>query len=365
MNKKHLIYTILAMLLMASQPSFAMGQKLVFYGAKLLGAGTGIGLASKVVYEEYNDYINFNNKLSKTGNVGYSLRQEEREDLGINESDNSVSDNIEEFLRKKLGEVGVPNANNVYISSGDQWASIYDKALIVDKKEIDDLDFALRYRLPLSEAYKKALNKRSQLDDTKDVDKHINIVKKQMNEFDKSIGLVSMTASHEAKHMINEDSKKSAHIVLASACGIQALSSTISGAVNKIFSIQKPKTWPKVLLRSSGAIVSIVPKLVLLDLIDQKYHRYQEAGADEFACKKAQSIDELKAYSDFFVRAEDKLKRMVPVVPGESETERMNRLRSEYAFLDRGHPYPADRVKNVQKHIDQWKEEHNNTVEKN
>ena len=352
MNRKYVICTVLTMLLTVFQPSFGMSQKFVFYGAKLLGAGTGVGLGFKALYEEYSDCFNFNNKLSKTGNVGYSLRQEEREIFDISEVDSSVSIEGQEFLRKKLAEVGVPNAHDVYIASGNQWGSVYDKALIVDRNEMFDLEWALRDKPSYSEVHKELLNLRSRLNDTKDVDNHINILKKRMDEFDNSIGLVSMTASHEAKHMINGDRKKSAYVTLASACGIQVLSSTISGAVNKIFNIQRPKTWSKTLLRSSGSIVSIVPKLILLDLIEQKYHRYQEAGADEFACQKAQSVDELKAYRDFFVRYEDKLERMVPVVAGESEAERMNNLRNEYAFIDRDHPYPADRVANIQKHID-------------
>lgn len=357
-NKKVLQYSLLILPLGLFAPSFGMSQKLVFYGAKVVGIGTALTVGAKATYDAHKDLISFNDKFSTTGDIASSLSAEEVEEYGLDRNYDPLSPAAEKFIRNKLGQVGIANAQNVPIVVGNQYGAIYDKALIVDSSEVSDLERALDWSPKYLESYEQLLSIRSKAEADKDdgkvkeAESHLYTLKKELLTMSREAGLVSMSVGHEAKHMLSNDGKNSIHMPLLYACGVQACSSSISLAFNKIFKIQRPQTWPKLLLRSSGTVASIVPKLVLMSLIDQKYHRCKEAQADEFACEKAETIIELNSYRDFFLAEEDALKRAFPIMPGQSEKDRMKSLRSAYASIDQDHPYPGDRAADIQKHID-------------
>jgi hypothetical protein len=390
MNKKYCIYSALMMLLMASQPAFSMGggKKLVFSAAKALGAGTGIGLGLAVANKSYNDRNNFNRKLDESGSVRNSLPQEAQQEffLGSLIPEIPVPIEVEQFARKRMEELSVPNARSMKVMCipfGSSWGAINDKALCVGMNDTMELKRALQNKLLLVERYNNCLEVRSQLEHNiikrekkrilSDLDRLIDEQEKNTlmefdrflveakNEIDRSSRVIAretMILGHEAWHIINEDTKKLNYALGTIPVGVQVVSSAISRTFNKIFGIKDPKTWFRTILRSSAAVGSIVPKLLLAGIGRIAYDRHVEANADEFACKNAQSLEQLEEFRSFFQRIEDDVEKKVPNHKDLSEASRKWQLKLAYFIKDPNHPYPGDRVKDVQKHIDQWKKDH-------
>jgi len=382
-NKKYLVYSGLMMLLMASQPSFSMGKKLVLNGAKLIGGGTGIYWGLSAANEKYNTYNNIERKLAEVVRVGDLFPEEIQKELRRKGAIAAIAApvEVEKFARKRMKELNVAGAQSmpvVCVVSGT-WAVRGGKALRAGMKEVMELNAALTYKPLLLEQYKQLLQKRSQLNDyiTKKnrgstlatfflgepkyskedliiVDTHLDELKKSIDQLDRIIKRDTIILGHEAGHCINEDYKKKIYASAVIPVGVQAVSSTISSTFNKVLGIKNPKTWLRTLFRSSGAVVSIVPKLYISSLAMIPYSRYIETNADDFACKTAKSVEELEAFRDFFKKEEDDLlKKIEETVSVQSEEEGEKLLRWIQWKTDPDHPHLGDRVKHIQEYIDQ------------
>jgi hypothetical protein len=158
----------------------------------------------------------------------------------------------------------------------------------------------------------------------------------------------TMILRHELKHMINHDVQKSAYALGLAPLVVEGACSGTTYAFNKICGIEAPKRFLGTVFRSSVAIGSIVPKLMLSLASIGFYKRYEETQADKFACEHAESRSELEAFANFFKKYENP----------EWASKSRNEIRLLAARKDPIHPAPVDRKEMVESYLPKWDRDH-------
>ena len=196
---------------------------------------------------------------------------------------------------------------------------------------------------------------------------------------------------HEIGHIVHNDSKKQEYSEVTIPALVQLACSTTSYGFTKILHIQAPKTLGKTLLRSSFAVASTPLKIGLSFITYNIYCRQQEKEADEFACQNAETKEELEAFSNYFRNLQNKFDDNLMDEPNEltnpvnnkpygairqsiinmaskkanSFENKINNLDSYWAkiahmMFDPKHSHYSYRINSIQKHINEWDENHSN-----
>lgn len=235
-----------------------------------------------------------------------------------------ASSKVIDFVQKDLVKLNVPDDSEVpvvltYI--GLPWCAINDRAIGVDEKiaaaiEADDMAAMLQ-----GEALKK----------------------------------------HEIKHILNKDAQKSIYAWVIAPCIVQAGSSTVSYGFNAIFKRQSPKKILSCIGRSLMATGAIIPKGLLSLWGVIAHNRHLEVEADRFACKHAESKQELEAFKIFFDKVEKDYEQvlMEDSYYANADEKARNWIMELVQFeSDIEHPRAAHRSAMIQQYIESWDEEH-------
>jgi hypothetical protein len=259
MNKKHLIYTILAIFLTTCKPSVAM------YGA-IFKTARAVGVTALPVYGL--DKVNATNKCFEDSN---------KEVIPFSHIA------IEEWGREKMKQLEVPDAESLSFKYNLGW-STNGKKISVPEDECNELNDALKFN-------KSFFSKIGFL---------------RGNE-DKLVACHSMILKHEICHIINKDPQSQMYALAAIPLGIEVVSFGATKAFRKLCNMQtQPKMFLKTMLRSGVAIGAIGPKMLMGGLGQAAFSRYKEVEADKFACEHAESRLELTEYANFFEARETK-----------------------------------------------------------
>lgn len=392
MIKKNFRYIVLMMLLVVNKPSFCM-HRLIFRGVQLASAGYCI---RKGVHKAYRIDEGMRLELSKLEPV--------REK------------NVLKWFDEETKKMGIANVQAIY---GEEWANEREHILI-SRSDSRELNFVLPYTQNLKR-YHQAIQDRS--DAEKEIkaiedsyfystigkmcgydqdhykkylsfhDDMIEINKRLVDKYHEIVPRETAILKHELGHRENGDTERRRRAMVGIPIIIQAISSGSTYCFNKMCGIKTPQTIGKTLLRSSLAVGSIPLKLAANFVGYNLLCRYQEARADDFAIKNAETKAELEALRDAFRQEQNEIEKKLlfteplelakdmredlEVLPirkmmiliashnlqdlaqGEYTKEQKDRwLRVGATAVDIRHPYLGDRIAKQQKHIDNWDAEH-------
>lgn len=392
MNRKHALYVVLTAFLSISTQSFSM-YKLIFRGAQLFSAGYCI---RKGVHRAH--------------------RMDEIITSGLNELEPVREKNVLKWLDEETKKMGIASVQPVY---GPAWASCREY-ISIPRSDSRELNFVLPYTQNLKK-YHQAIQDRS--DAEKEIkaiedsyfystigkicgydqdhykkylsfhDDMIEINKRPVDKYHELVPRWLAVLKHELGHRENGDMQNRIRAQIGIPLVVQAIGSGSTYCFNKICNIKVPQTVAKTLLRSSFAVGSIPVKLAVSSMGYNLLCRYQEARADDFFLKKAETKAELEAFRDYLGESQKKLETalldgtattiiidnigkeggsvireaLVEVASGELQNIAKNGdvngqkdkwLRIAATAFDIKHPYLGDRIAKQQKHIDKWDAKH-------
>ena len=307
MNKKYLVYNVLAVFLMASKPSFSM------YGlARVVGISTGpfIGfyLARKGI-GQVEESVNYNYRSIDT------VLPPKKATL------------VEGWFLEKKKQVNM--SNPVSLVLGSQWSSIRGKTqskVLISETDLSALSAALVDKL-----------------------ENENMTDWSAHQNSKILAEYSMILGHELGHIANNDNLNRLYARALIPVGVELALFGITSKFKELCRISPPKKFIETVLRSSLAVGAIGPKLLISLSLFWTYCRYQETQADRFSCESAESRLELDAFADLFRHS-----------GGDKRGHRGFGEVLLHALLDPGHPYDTDRAERVERYLRKWDLEHVN-----
>jgi Peptidase family M48 len=360
MNKNYLIFTILMISLMLSQPSFAM------YGAIFKAART-VGMTILPACGLY--LCNEESKQKKESNEFFK-----RSPL-ISETA------LTTWGKEKMEQLNVPHSESISFMYGLDWATSAEQFVLVPRWKGYQLNYALQ-------------SKNSSCMDLFYKIRYLG------DDPDKTIARHSMALKHEIGHIINKDMLKRTYYLAAIPVAVEAMSFGMTKILRNLCNIQQqPKTFLTTMLRSCSAVGAIIPKALIGSAAYIFSKKYQEARADRFACKNAESRLELEEMEKLFqdIKENNDLKEnqvkdlmdfclwtgKFKSIPREirkecieyfekglqeiaqqlndsNVSEQKKRILNHIVQVVRSpdHPSSEKRAKNVRKYIDKWDRDH-------
>ena len=332
MNKK--IIALIALSLNLSLPLFSMNA-LVYRTAKIIGRGALPLAGAGIAYKINKNLAEFNEKIEL-------IKNDDPIKFGGMFISNKVSPEVEKFVRDSLRDAGCADAETIKIVSEmdplsfskdldekRMEASVFGKVLIID----NDL---IAHRLKYSSCYISFLDRLFLDKDSLEYKKRK--FEAELEDREKKLKETYIILAHETKHYNNQDSRKGTYAFAGIPLAIEASCAAVTGAFRKHFGIKQPQTILKTVLRSSCAIGAIAPKQLLNVLACMGYSRYQESGADRYACEHARDRKDLEAFYAYFNEAQERYG-----------------LCNEYLTT---HPPYAKRKAMTQSYMDKWDREH-------
>ena len=312
MNKKYLIYNVLAVFLMTSTPSFSMNGSF-FRLARVAGATAVPCIALLLTInekEQLKKSVNRNNRSIRT-----VLRPKE-------------AILVEEWFLEKKEQVNTPNLETVLLVFGPEWGSIRNNTqgrVLVSSADLTELSAALVAKL--------------ENEKMTDWSAHQNNM---------TLAKHSMILGHELGHIANNDDLNRLYARASIPVGVELALFGITSKFKELCRISPPKKFIETVLRSSLAVGAIGPKLLISLSLFWTYCRYRETQADRFSCENAKSRLELEVFADIF--------RKYSVAEGTRKPGVLAWL--IHMLSDAEHPYSADRVKIVEGYLTQWDVKH-------
>ena len=178
-----------------------------------------------------------------------------------------------------------------------------------------------------------------------------NILKKKniTAEEQKELNGKAFAIKHEVGHFIRQDTFYGIWASLLIPSTIQAITSTFSYACTKACGIQAPRTKIATVSRGSLLMLSLLLKERASTIASITYNRHQERQADQFALDHA-SADEISAAIDFFRVME--VNFLLSYVKDHPNCD-IGQVWWGYFFIERHHPYPADRAIMAEEYLKQ------------